>query len=164
MSHIKLGYWRIIVISLGHNFDVLFVHSCFKYIWYSCQIYSWSELDLIAFPIIYRIPSSAVSGRLTVRLTTVSGGLPFAFFTVSFNRGKPPFAPKNLFCEKRNRKMLLFFCFCYFKNIIGRKLKVNNTRIHSDTHPILRNGGAAILFFAGPVQHVHCGRIFNMHG
>ena len=23
--------------------------------------------------------------------------------------------------------MLLFFCFCYFKNTIGRKLKVNNT-------------------------------------
>ena len=56
------------------------------------------------------------------------------------NRGKLPLAKiknkkrattkktKKSFCEERHRKMILFFWFCYLKNTIGRKIKVNNTK------------------------------------
>ena len=40
---------------------------------------------------------SAVSGHLTVHLTTVSGGYRFNFY---FNRGKTPFAPKIHYMKK----------------------------------------------------------------
>ena len=67
---------------------------------------------------------------------------------------------KKSFCGERNRKMLLFFWFWYFKNTIGCKIKVNNTKFVAI---LIRFSGTSVLPFCLCWANTACAlwRMFN---
>ena len=69
-----------------------------------------------------------------------------------------PKKKKKKNCEKRNLKMLLFSWFCYLKNTIGRKIKVNTKFLAILIRFLGTNCALPIClrWANGPIQLVHC--------